>query len=398
MNVHVRRNITESEVKEIAESLVPELASRAMQTDRERKVPAENIALLGESGLLGIFRAKKWGGQELSMRAHVDAVSTLAKGCQATAWVLGVYHAHDYIIAHMSEEAQKDIYGTGPNQAVAAVIGPRGKAVRKSDGSFVLTGFWPFASGNAASDWLLLGAEVFDEDNNKLDEGDLLVPAGDVESIDDWKVAGLQGTGSNSVKCANLAVPAHRFVSLPAILENQTPAFAKSDTPTVFKSQGGPVLGMCIATSALGAARRALAEFLKVVPGKKVLYTSHISHEWTALQIALGEATSMINAAELIFYKAADDVDDYARRGEKMPMELRGRIRMDITVVPRLCREAVSKLYTIGGAAGLSLTSPIQLAARNLQAANMHGFLLYDAGAEIYGRVQLGVDPGTGII
>ena len=101
----------------------------------------------------------------------------------------------------------------------------------------------------------------------------------------------------------------------------------------------------------------------------------------------------MIHAAELIFYRAADDVDDHARRGEKMPMEMRGRIRMDIAMVPRLCRDAVNNLYTIGGAAGLSLKSPIQLAARNIQAANMHGFLLYDAGAEIYGRVLLGVDP-----
>ena len=128
------------------------------------------------------------------------------------------------------------------------------------------------------------------------------------------------------------------------------------------------------------------------------MYTSHISHEWSALQIALGEAASMIHAAELIFYKCADDVDEYARRGEKMPMELRGRIRMDITAVPTLCRDAVQKLLNIGGAAGLSLKSPIQLNFRNLQATSMHGFLLHEAGAEIYGRVLLGVDPGTGVI
>ncbi|MGB8818763.1 MAG: acyl-CoA dehydrogenase family protein [Rhizobiaceae bacterium] len=398
MNMHVHQRIEESNVKAIAESLIPELSSRAFQTEKDRKVPAENIKLLHDSGLLGIFRAKKWGGSELSMRAHVDAVATIARGCHATAWVLGVYHAHDYIIGHMSEIAQEEIYTTGDIQAVAAVIGPRGKAIRKADGSYVLNGFWPFASGNAASYWLLLGAEVFDEAGNKLDEGDFAVPKTDVESIDDWHVAGLQGTGSNSVKVTDKAVPAHRFVSLPAILENQTAVFADPNAPAIFKSQGGPALGMYISTSALGAARRALEEFLKVVPGKKVMYTSHISHEWSALQIAVGEAASMINSAELIFYKAADDVDDYARRGEKMPMEMRGRIRMDITVVPRLCRDAVNKLYTIGGAAGLSLKSPIQLSARNLQAASMHGFLLQEAGAEIYGRVLLGVDPGTGVI
>jgi 3-hydroxy-9,10-secoandrosta-1,3,5(10)-triene-9,17-dione monooxygenase len=398
MNLHAYPRIEESRVKAIAESLIPELSSRALQTEKDRRVPAENIKLLHNSGLLGIFRAKRWGGSELSMRAHVDAVATIAKGCGATAWVLGVYHAHDYIIGHMSEKAQEEIYTTGDINAVAAVIGPRGKAIRKADGSYVLNGFWPFASGNSASHWLLLGAEVFDEVGNKLDEGDFAVPVGDVERIDDWHVAGLQGTGSNSVRCSDVAIPSHRFISLPAILENQTPIFASSDAPAIYKCQGGPALGMFIATSALGAARRSLEEFRKVVPGKKVLYTSHVSHEWSALQIALGEAASMIHQAELVFYRCADDVDEYARRSEKMPMETRGRIRMDITVVPRLCRDAVQKLLTIGGASGLSLKSPIQLNFRNLQAATMHGFLLYDAGAEIYGRVLLGVDPGTGVV
>jgi len=28
----------------------------------------------------------------------------------------------------------------------------------------------------------------------------------------------------------------------------------------------------------------------------------------------------------------------------------------------------------------------------------MHGFLLYDSGMEIYGRVLLGLDPGTAVI
>ena len=398
MNMRVTPQIAESDVKAIAVSLIPELASREFQTERDRKVPPENVKLLNDTGLLGVFRAKKWGGSQLSMRAHVDAVSTVAKGCVATAWALGVYHAHDYIIGHMSEKAQEEIYGTGEIAAVAAVIGPRGKAVKRADGTYVLSGFWPFASGNSNSDWLLLGAEVFDEAGAKLDEGDFAVPSGDVERIDDWHVAGLAGTGSNSVRVKDAVVPGHRYVSMPALVERQTATFANPDAPAVHKCQAVPALGMFIATSALGGARRALEEFIKVVPGKRVMYTSHISHEWSALQIALGEAASMIEAAELIFYRAADDVDDYARRNEKMPWQMRGRIRMDITTVPRLCRDAVQKLLTIGGAAGLSLKSAIQLNFRNLQATSMHGLLLEEAGAEIYGRVLLGVDPGTPLI
>src|SRR3954447_13188472 len=132
MNMRVSPQLAESDVKAVAESLIPELSQRELQTERDRKAPPENIKLLHDTGLLGIFRAKKWGGSELSMRAHVDAVATVARGCAATAWVLGVYHAHDFIIGHLSEKTQREIYDTGDIAAIAAVIGPRGKAIRRA--------------------------------------------------------------------------------------------------------------------------------------------------------------------------------------------------------------------------------------------------------------------------
>jgi 3-hydroxy-9,10-secoandrosta-1,3,5(10)-triene-9,17-dione monooxygenase len=398
VNIQVGKRYSHEDVKAVAETLVPDFQRHAAAAESLRRVPDESIDLLKTSGLLQILQPASCGGRELNMRAHVDAMAAVARGCNASAWVLGVYHAHSWMLGHINARAQQDVYGANPDQAVAAVIGPRGKATRRADGSYVLTGFWPFGSGNAAAEWVMLGAEIFNEAGDKLDDGDLLVPVSDVVILDDWHVAGLQGTGSSSIKCADVVVPAHRFLSLSALLENQTPPYADPDAAPLYKSQAGPVLGLCIASSAIGVARAALDEFLKVVPGKKVMYTNHISHEWGPLQKTLGEAAGMIHAAELITYRIADDIDAYAARGEKMPMALRARIRMDIAMAPRFCRDAVESLYTIGGAAGLSLKSPIQRAARNLQAANMHGFLLYDSGAEIYGRVLLGLDPGTVVI
>jgi 3-hydroxy-9,10-secoandrosta-1,3,5(10)-triene-9,17-dione monooxygenase len=397
MNVHAR-DMRAGEVKETAESLIEDLRRNAAKAEELRRVPDESIALLKSSGLLRVLQPASWGGQQLTMRAHVDAVATVARGCNATAWVLGVYHAHSWIMGHMDRRAQEDVYGKDPNTAIAAVIGPRGRAVQKSDGSYSLTGFWPFGSGNAAADWLLLGTELFNEAGEKLDEGDLLVPIGDVEVLDDWHAAGLQGTGSSSIRCKDISIPSHRYVSLAALLDSNTPPYNDPQAPTLYKSMAGPVLSLCIASSATGVARGALAEFVKVVPGKKVMYTAHTSHEWIPLQTTLGEAAAMINAAELVLYKVADDIDDYAERGERMSIEMRGRIRADVSYLVRLCRDAVEKLYTIGGAAGLSLKSPIQRAARNLQAINMHGLLLLEPAAELYGRILLGMDPGTPIL
>lgn len=398
MNQLASPRMTEADAKKIALSIIPQLQKNAAKAEELRRIPPESAELLIASGLLQTIQPASCGGHELSMRAHVDVISSVAYGCSASAWVLGVWQAHSWMFGHMNGKAQADVFADGGDHPVSAVIGPRGKAVRKADGSYVLSGFWPFASGNAAVEWLLLGAEIRDETGNMLDAGDLLVERGKLEILDDWHVAGLQGTGSNSVRCKDIAIPAHRYLSLSALLDNRTTPYTDPQAPTVFKSQAAPVLGLCIASGATGTARAALDEFIKVVPGKMVLYTPHISHEWQPLQKILGESASKIHAAELVLYRIADDIDAYAKRGEKMPMDVRGRIRMDICLVPRLCREAVQDLLTIGGAAGLSLKSPIQRAFRNLQATCMHGFLLYDAGAEIYGKILLGQDPGTPII
>lgn len=398
MNVHVRPRMAEKDVKRVAESLLPELRTRALKAEELRRVPKESVDLLIEHGLLTTLQPASCGGDQLTMRAHIDAVSTVAQGCAATAWVLGVMHAHSWMMGHAQAQAQRDVYGDDVNQAVCAVIGPRGRAVRHGDGTYTLSGFWPFASGNSNADWILLGAEVFDEKGAKLDEGDLLIEKSKIEVLDDWFVAGLQGSGSSSVRCKDVKVPAHRYISLASMLENQTTPYNDPNAPSLFKSQAGPVLGLCIASSAIGVAKSALDEFCKVVKGKRIAYTAHVSHEWQPLQMTLGASAAKIHAAELVIYRVADDIDDYARRGEKMPMELRARIRADIALVPRMCRDAVIDLLTVGGAAGLSLKSPIQLAARNLIANAMHGFLLYESGMEIYGKVLLGQDPGTPVI
>jgi 3-hydroxy-9,10-secoandrosta-1,3,5(10)-triene-9,17-dione monooxygenase len=398
MNVHVAPRMAAADAKRIAQSIIPELQKRAAEAEELRHIPKENADLLMKMGLLQTIQPASCGGQELSMRAHMDVLSSVAYGCGATAWVLGVWQAHSWMFGHANAQMQMDVFRDGGNHPVSAVIGPRGKATKKKDGTYTLSGFWPFASGNIHAEWLLLGTQVFDEAGNKTDDGDLLVQRKDLDIVDDWHVAGLQGTGSNSVKCNDLSVPAHRFLSLSALLTNQTTPYTDPSAPSVFKSQAAPVLGLCIASGATGIARAAMDEFLKVVPGKIVMYTAHISHEWQPLQRILGEAAAKIHAAELVLYRVADDIDEWARKGEQMPMDVRGRIRMDICLAPRMCRDAVQELMTIGGAAGLSLKSPIQRAFRNLQATCMHGFLLYDAGAEIYGKILLGQDPGTPVV
>jgi 3-hydroxy-9,10-secoandrosta-1,3,5(10)-triene-9,17-dione monooxygenase len=128
----------------------------------------------------------------MDFHAHLDVVEEVAAGCGSSGWCLGVLQIHSWIAGLLSEQAQKDIYDDDPDALIAAVLNPRGKA-RKTDGGYVVEGFWPFGSGSEHSSWMILGAQLLDDDHAVLDEGCFLIPATDIEIKDDWRVAGLRG-------------------------------------------------------------------------------------------------------------------------------------------------------------------------------------------------------------
>ena len=366
----------------------------AAHAEEIRRVPQDSMRLMKEHGLLRIIQPRRAGGWEMSMRAHVDVISTLAEGCGSAAWVAGVAHAHSWMLGHYPEQALQEVYGKDPDTLVAAVIRPRGKAVRHADGSHTLEGFWPFGSGCHHAEWLILGAKVFDEAGELVEPGDFIVPVSDIDIRDDWYVTGLQGTGSNSMTCKGVRVPAHRYLSLPDLLDLETPGLDGYDG-WLYRAEAAPVLALCLTGSALGMARAVLPDYLKAVSGKALAYTDYQVHEFVGTQINVAKAATSIDCAEFLLYRIADDIDRHARADERMPMEMRGRIRMDCAQAVRFCMESVDALFHSAGASGLSLKSAIQRNWRNLHAINMHGLLALDISAEAYGRALLGLEPNT---
>lgn len=388
---------THDEIVARARQVAIAIKDDAGPADELRRVPDASMKLVREAELMRTIQPRRVGGHEMSMRAHLDVISALAEGCGATAWVTGVAHAHSWMLAHFPDGALEDAYGDDPDTLVSAVIGPRGKAVRQADGSHILEGFWPFASGCQHAKWLVLGAEVFDQSGEMIDQGDFLLPTDQVTIKDDWNVAGMQGTGSNSVTCKDVHIPAHRWLSIPKLIELDTPGLVGYDG-WLYRAEAVPVLGLCLCGSAIGIARAALPEYLRLVAGKPIMYTDHIHDEFIGTQINVAKAAALIDAGEMMLYRAADDIDRYARNGERMPLLIRGRQRMDFAQGIRFLMDGVDMLFHGGGATGLSLRNLLQRAWRNLHATHMHGLLAMEPSAEIYGRILLGKEPNTPIV
>jgi 3-hydroxy-9,10-secoandrosta-1,3,5(10)-triene-9,17-dione monooxygenase len=388
---------TEADLIERTRALIPELRERAEQTAIDRRVPMENIKLLQQAGSLKTIQSTRNGGFGLGMRAHLDTISSLAEGCGSTAWVAGVVHAHSWLLSHFSGEAQDDVYGNDPNAVVSAVIGPRGSATRHADGSYTLSGFWPFASGNEDADWLLLGAVVRDADGAVLDEGDFAVPISAVERKDDWFVNGLTGTGSCSVAVDGLAIPAHRFLSLPGLIMGSSPGMDLHEGWTQ-RCAPVPVLALALTGGAIGIARQALRDFPALVRGKTIAYTA--DDQWThpLTHMQAGEAAMCIHEGALLLYACADEIDDAARQGRELDLLTRARMRLDCAEGVRRCLDGVEILFHASGSSGIRLSSPLTRAVADLRAINQHGLLNLEMNRELYGRVLLGLEQNTPLI
>jgi 3-hydroxy-9,10-secoandrosta-1,3,5(10)-triene-9,17-dione monooxygenase len=386
-----------AEMIERATALIPELRDRAAEAERLRRLPNANVAALKRAGLFKILQARRSGGYQLSLHAHIDAVAAVARGCGSTAWCMGVIHAHSWLMASFPEAAQEETYGADPDAIICAVIAPRGEA-KPADGGYVLSGFWPFASGCQHAQFLLLGARILDASGAVVDEADLLVPAGDIVINDDWHVAGLRGTGSCSVAAKDVFVPRHRALSLPGLVQGQAPG-AKLHDGSLYKSAAVPVLQLALAPGAIGLAEAALEAFQERLPGRIIAYTigeKQIESATTHRQVA--DAATKIRVARLLLHRAVDDIEAAAERGAMMAPVERARIRMDCAHAVRQCLEAVDTLFLACGGSGLAESNPIQRAWRDLHAINMHGALALEVNQEMFGRMLLGLPPNTTLI
>ena len=394
---HLESGPSADEVVQAARALAPDLAGRARETTEGRRVAAENVYRIKQARLHQVLLPRHCGGLELDLHTHLNVVEELAAGCGSTGWCTGVWHAHTWLLGLFARQAQDEFTGGTPQAIISAVISPRGEA-GIVDGGYLLSGFWPFCSGVHHSEWVLLGARVVDERGHPAGEGLMLLPTLDVEIKDDWYVNGLTGTGSNSVSTKDVFVPRHRFLSVPDAVQGNAPGAGLHES-SLYSSAFVPALALFLCGPALGMARHALDVFCGKLPGRVVAYTFNEQQaDMPVTHLEVAEAATKIDTARLLLHALVDTMQNYAGRGELMPVRQRAKARMDCAYAVRLCMEAAETLFLAGGGVGLSEANPLQVAARDLQAVNMHGLLVQKTNLEMYGRMLLGLEPNSPVI
>ena len=297
-----------------AREIVPVLARNAARTEEQRRVVEENITLIDEAGLYSIMRPKRLGGLETDIRTKLEVSRELARGCGSTAWASTLMNVCAFFAGLFPDQAQRDVWEGSPDNRIAGVLAPSAGATR-IDGGYRVTGSWGWASGCLHAQWAVVGFPVPDDRGEIVDQGLALVPMSDLTIEDTWYVAGMRGTGSNTLVARDIVIPEHRVISIPAAIGGR---YATEHTDeALYRSAFVPVAAIVLAGPQLGLAQAALDLVIEKAPKRSVSYTFYDTQtEAPTVQLAVAKAASLVDAAHLFAYRAAADIDQAAVDGD----------------------------------------------------------------------------------
>lgn len=373
-----------------AGELRPMLDKNALQTIADRRVVEENIEAIRAAGLLRITVPKRYGGLETDMRTFLDVSRELAMGCGSTAWVTTLMNICAWFAGYGGQQMQDDIWGANPNSRLAGVFAPSATSVAV-EGGLRVTGKWAWASGCLHSDWAFVGLPVVDAEGNQIDQGFAVIPMSEVTIEDTWYVVGMQGTGSNTIVANDVFIPNHRIVSVPALINGDAPTPFKDEK--LFRSSFIPVAALGLVGPQLGLATRVLDYVREKSRTRGVSYSFYDRQmDSPSFQMGLAEATSLLDTAHLIAYRAAEDIDTAAAEGRWMTYLERARVRMDTGRAITMARDVIDKLISIHGAGSFAEGSLIQRLWRDCETAGRHAVISPSISTEVYGKALLGIE------
>ncbi len=287
-----------------------------------------------------------------------------------------------------------------PGQPRPLIVGvPRaaGKG-RPVAGGYLVSGRWSFASGIAHADWLIAGFQV-DGGNggntrdpaggaggtDRADSRALVsvVPKRDVEVIDTWRVAGLQGTGSPDFLMDEVFVPRELTFDRTGGAVRGGALFRQEEH--VFLSNEVPPL--CV-----GMARRALDEMTALADRIARFPGSPAVSERPAFHSELGRAAIKVRAASLAHRDAVATAWEEALAGTGRSERVHAAVTAASIFAVETCAEVISDLFRYGGGRVLSLSSLMQRQLRDALGARQH-IGVSEHFYEIAGRLRIQAAP-----
>ena len=390
---HLRGNELRQAVVERANALRPLLEANAAETERERRVVEENINAIRDAGLFKIMVPRRYGGLEADLRTKLEVSAALAKGCGSTAWATALMNVNALFLGMAPEECQDEIWGQNPDARIAGVLSPTAQATRV-EGGYLVTGRWPWSSGCLHADWLMMGCPLTNDAGEVIDQGIAAMPYNDCTIEDTWYVAGMKGSGSNTVVAENVFVPDKRIVSVGKLISGIPSTPFKDEV--LYRCAFIPVAALILVGPVMGLVQRAHEYVIEKASKRSISYTFYNTQtESPSFQLAIAESAMLVDTVWLHALRACEDIWRAAEGNRQMTYTQRARVRMDTGYVAETARKAMDILLSAHGASSFAESSPMQRMWRDLGTCTRHAVVSPAISSEVYGKALLGIEGGV---
>lgn len=369
-----------------AAALKPTFAAQHDQTDQARRVSDDAVEALRQTGMFKLLQPKRFGGFEADYDLFSAMVEEVAGACASTAWVASVLTEHAWAIGCFPEAAQEDVWGSNPDAIASSSLSP--KAVKAVDGGFLVDGTWQFSSGCDHADWVMIGGAYVDAEGGSQIRY-LLIPKADVQIVDDWRVLGLRGTGSKSLKFDNVFVPMHRSVPFPALITGATPGAALYPDSYLYRAPRSWLATYTFTPIILALAQKGLELVVERLSGRVTRGVRVADQE--AVQIKIAVSAAEIDLARLRMHAGVRENVALLRRGGTPTREQTLANSRDIAYLVKLLRTAMERLCEAQGSGYIYDDDPVQSVLRDLVTASTHRIANWELSMIPYGKLRLGV-------
>ena len=377
---------------ENARNVAPLLSDAAAEIEAERALTPAVLDAMHDAKLFRLTLPHRDNGLELPLPALAQVAEIIAGADASAGWCLGQAFGCAMSAAFMDKVPAQQVFGA--REAVLAWgAGVQGR-MEATDGGYLVSGTWRFASGSHHATWLGGHSKVFEKDGNPREgasgrqaDRTALFPREQAVMADDWHVMGLRGTRSEGYTVENLFVPEG------LTLDRDTPAECQVDT-TLFRFPTTNVYAAVFSSVALGIAQSAF-DHLKALGMKKHARAAQTSmRDSPVFQAKLAELRAQLESARAYKHAIISEIWETVDNTGELTMDDRARIRLATTYAINEATSVVEQIYRLAGSTAIFDNEPFERRFRDIHAVSQQVQGRH-SNFETVGRYMLGLGANT---
>lgn len=365
------------------DALIAEVIARRDEFDQLGHVPRDLVATMKKAGIFRSGTPRKFGGEALAPAAFLAMVERISKADGSAGWVAAFGSANTYLAA-LPVETQRKIYASGPDQVYAGGLYPLQEA-KAVPGGWEISGRWHFASGCKGADWIGVGIKDSSSADDDAPKPALMavMPAAEIEIIDNWNVVGMQGTGSHDTRLKDKFI-AHEWTCARG-------AAGLIDEP-LYRYPALAYQAEVHAAVNIGLARAALDIVTDMAAGAKIMPGALRLADRAYYKIKLGLSEAKWRSARMFFYDACEQAWEQIVAGNTVTEEIDMMLKLSATYAARVSMDVVNDAYQAAGMAAIQRTHRLQRIVRDAMVVTQHAALSelnYESAGALFAKLGI---------